>query len=288
MADNGIRIESVETALRSEIGPLSAKMMKIQYQSDSVKNSPVDTKAPPTLLEHARLDPVAPGPNALISLTKITTRTPREEVKNLLKEDPGREGHVRNHDFYTIVFITRIQTEDPSTTRFINGTMEFVFPPDVKILEHSPKERGIVAGILKKKGTGISLSPKLNLLTFSPEEDISPYNPEKPFEFRAGADAKITGSYSEKSGHYFSISPDELFEYITILKNDHEVYGEIYPPVPSSDIESNGRENYAIISLIVQTPRGISPVIQINIDTKVKGKIWGVILLKSRVIFSKR
>jgi len=287
MENKGVRVESVEAALRSEIGILSAKMMKIQYLPDSVKNKVPDSNALTTQSENTRQDEVVPGPNALISITKISTPTPREEIKKLLIEDPGREEHLRNHDFYTIVFITRIQMEDPSTTRFINATIQFVFPAEVKILEYSPKERGIITGIIKAGGTGIHLSPLLELTAGSSQGTGLPDNPENRFEFRAGTDTKITGTYSKKFGYYLAIPPVELFEYMAMLKNEHEVYGEVYPLMPSFELESTGKENLAVFSLIIQSPKEVNPEIRVHVDSKVKGTIWGVILLKSRVIFSK-
>jgi hypothetical protein len=288
MADNGVRVESVEAELRSEISISSAKMMKILYQHDPAKNNPADPGLLTTLSESFPLDNVVSGPNALISITRISTRTSREEIKKLLLEDPGREEHMRNHDFYTIVFVTRIRMEDPSTTRFVNATIQFVFPSDVKILHYSPRARGIIPGILKSGGTGILTSPGLDLTAVSLKgTGLTDDNPETRFEFRSGTDIKITGTYSKKSGFYLAVLPPELFEYMAMLKNEHEVYGEVYPPLPSFDIESTGRENLAIFPLIIQTPKDVSPEIRVNVDSKVKGTIWGVIHLKSRIIFSK-
>jgi hypothetical protein len=288
MADNGVRVESVEAELRSEIGISSAKMMKKHYQHDPAKNNLADSDVLTTLSEKSPMDDIISGPNALISITKISTRTPREEIKKLLIEDPGREEHLKNHDFYTIIFITRFRMEDPSTTRFVNAIMQFVFPPYVKILKFSPRERGVIPGIIKAGGTGILSSPALDLTAVSfkgtgfPED-----NPENRFEFMSGTDTKITGIYSKKSGFYLGIPPPGLFEYMAMLKNDHEVYGEVYPPMPIFDSESSGKENLAVFPLIIQTPRDILPEIRVHVDSRVKGNIWGVIHLKCRIIFSK-
>jgi hypothetical protein len=285
VSDNGVRIESVEAELRSEIGISSAKMMKLQYQHDFEKNTLADTSPLSDQAETTMQDEIVSGPNALISITKISTPTPREEIKKLLIEDPGREEHLHNHDFYSIVFITRIQMEDPSTTRFINASIQFVFPAEVKILGYSPRERGVITGIIKAGGTGILSSPALDLTSISSKGTELPNdNPENRFEFRAGTDEKITGTYSKKSGFSFAISTVELFEYVAMLKNEHEVYGEMYPPIPSSDLESTGKENLAVFSLMVQTPRNVCPEIHVRIDSKVKGSIWGVIHLKCRII----
>ena len=288
MADNSVRIESVEAELRSEIGISSAKMMKAQYRNDPAKNNLTDSGVFTTPSDNSPLDDVVSGPDALISITKISTRTSREEIKKLLIEDPGREEHMKNHDFYTIIFVARIRIADPSTTRFINAFIKFVFPADVKILEYSPKERGVITGIIKSGGTGILTSPGLDLKAVSSRGTGSPQDtPEERFEFIAGTDTKINGIYSKKSGFYLGIPPYELFEYLAMLKNDHEVYGEVYLPMPLFDVESSGKENLAVFPLILQTPRDILPEIRVHVESKVKGTIWGVIHLKSRITFSK-
>ena len=288
MADNGVRVESVEAELRSEISISSAKLMKDQYRHDPVKNNLMDPGVFTTPSENFLAGDIVSGPDALISITKISTRTSREEIKKLLIEDPGREEHMKNHDFYTIIFVTRIRMEDPSTTSFVNAILEFVFPPYVKILNYSPRERGVIPAIIKAGGTGIRSSPALDLTAESFKGTGFPDDtPENRFEFISGADTKITGIYSKKSGFYLGIPPPGLFEYMAMLKNDHEVFGEVFPPIPLFDIETTGKENLAVFPMIIQTPRDILPEIRVHVDSKVKGTIWGVIHLKSRITFSK-
>ena len=288
MADNGVRVESVEAELRSEIGISSAKLMKDQYGNDAARNNLIDPGVFTTPYENIPAGDIVSGPDALISITKISTRTTREEIKKLLIEDPGREEHMKNHDFYTIIFVTRIRMEDPSTTTFVNAILEFVFPPYVKILTWSPREREVIPAIIKAGGTGILSSPALNLTAESFKGTGFPEDtPENRFEFISGADTKITGIYSKKSGFYLGIPPPGLFEYMAMLKNDHEVFGEIFLPISLFDIEKTGKENLAVFPMIIQTPRDILPEIRVHIDSKVKGTIWGVIHLKSRITFSK-
>jgi hypothetical protein len=263
-------------------------MMKIYYQHDPAKNNPAEPLILKTLSENSQMGDTIAGPDALISITKISTRTSREEIKKLLIEDRGREEHMKNHDFYTIIFVTRIRIEDPSTTRFVSAIIQFVFSPFVKILNYSPRERGIIPGIIKAGGTGILSSPALDLTAVSFKGTGFPEDtPDDRFEFMSGTDTKITGLYSKKSGFYLGIPPPGLFEYMAMLKNDHEVYGEVYSPMPLFDNESSGKENLAVFPLIIQTPRDILPEIRVHVDSKVKGTIWGVIRLKSRIIFSK-
>jgi hypothetical protein len=178
--------------------------------------------------------------------------------------------------------------EDPSTTSFVNAILEFVFPSYVKILRYSPRERGIIPAIIKAAGTGILSSQSLDLTAESFKGTGFPDDtPENRFEFISGADTKITGIYSKKSGFYLGIPPTDLFEYMAMLKNDHEIFGEVFPPLPLFDIETTGKENLAVFPMIIQTPRNILPEIRVHVDSKVKGTIWGVIHLKSRITFSK-
>lgn len=286
MEDNGVRIETVEAELRSEIDRSLAKIMKVTYLPISKKNPDADTGLFAPHPDPGVQDQKAAGPDAVISVTKISARTPRDVIKNLLKEDPDREKLLRNSDFYTMVFSSGIQREDPSTTRFINATITFLFPPDVKILDYSPKERGTVSALIKSRGTGISLSPALDLSAGSAQStELPPGTTKKPFEFSIGPDTKITGTYHDKYGYSLDIPCDRLLEYRVMLKNEHEVYGEVYPPMPTPDLESNGKENLAVFSFIVQTPRDLLPEITVPVESKVKGSIWGVISLKGRVVF---
>ncbi len=172
--------------------------------------------------------------------------------------------------------------------RFVNAILQFVFPPYVKILNYSPREREVIPAIIKAGGTGILSSPALDLTAESFKGTGFPDDtPENRFEFISGADTKITGIYSKKSGFYLGIPPPGLFEYMAMLKNDHEVFGEVFPPIPVFDIETTGKENLAVFPMIIQTPRDILPEIRVHVASKVKGTIWGVIHLKSRITFSK-
>jgi hypothetical protein len=288
MADNGVWVESVEAALLSEIGMSSARMMKSAYLPYSVKNRDEEQCVPRSQSVNTLQDDEAYGPNAMVSITKIATRTPGEEIKQLLKKNPGREEILRNYNFYTILLITSIRLGDPSTTRFINATVEFDFSPGTKILDYSPKERGIVTGIIECGGTGINISQTLDFHAFSLQSiKIQSDNPENRFEVRVDREAKITGTYSKKSGYFLEIPPNVLLEYQVMLKNEHEVYGEVYPPMPQQDIESTGKENLAVFSFIIQTPRNSLPEIRVRIEGRVKGNLWGVIPLKGSVVLTK-
>jgi hypothetical protein len=288
MGDNGVWVESVEALLLSEIGMLSARMMKSAYLPDSMKNVDAEPCIPLSQPVNTLLEGQPSGPNALLSVTKISTRTPGEEIKQLLKKDPDREENLHNYNFYTMVLITSIRMDDPSTTRFINAIVEFVFPPGTKILDYSPKERGIVTGIIESGGTGISLSQTLGFsATLSQSKNIQPDNPEDRFDVRVGPEANITGTYNKKSGYSLEVSPCELLEYQLILKNEHEGYGEIYPPMPQQDMENTGKENLAVFSFIIQTPRTLFPEIHVSVEGRVKGNLWGVIPLKGSVVLTK-
>jgi len=288
MADNGVWVESVEAALLSEIGKSSARMMKVAFLPSSVKKMDEAHGVPPLQPVNTLHEDEVSGPNAIVYVTKISTRTPGEEIKNLLKEDPGREKILRNYDFYTILLITSMRIDDPSTTRFINAAIEFVFPPGIKILDYSPKERGMVTEIIKSDGTGIAISQTLDFLASSSQTTkVQAGNPENRFDVRVGPEAKITGTYSKKSGYSLEIPPDELLEYQFMLKNEHEIYGEVYPPMPLHDIESTGKEKLAVFSIIIRAPKNSPPEIHVHMEGRVKGNLWGVIPLKGSVVLTK-
>ena len=288
MADNGVFVESVEAALLSEIGMSSARMMKVAFLPYSVKKMGMTEGVTLSQPESIPPDDEISGPNAKVYVTKISTRTPGEEIKNLLKEDPGREKILRNYDFYTILLITSMRIDDPSTTRFINAAIEFVFPPGIKILDYSPKERGMVTEIIKSDGTGIAISQTLDFLASSSQTTkVQAGNPENRFDVRVGPEAKITGTYSKKSGYSLEIPPDELLEYQFMLKNEHEIYGEVYPPMPLHDIESTGKEKLAVFSIIIRAPKNSPPEIHVHMEGRVKGNLWGVIPLKGSVVLTK-
>jgi hypothetical protein len=288
MADEGVWVESVKAALISEIEMVSARMMKVAYLPYPVKNRDEEQCVPLSQPVNIFQAEEVSGPNAVVYVTKISTRTPGEDIKKLLKNDPGRQEILRNYDFYTILLITSIQIDDPSTTRFINAIIEFVFPHGIKILDYSPKEKGIVMGIIKSGGTGIAISQALDFLASSSQStEVQSGNPENRFEVRVDPEVKITGTYSKKSGYSVEISPCDLLEYQVMLKNEHEVYGEVYPPMPPQDIESTGKKNLAVFSFIIQTPRNLLPEIHVHIEGRVKGKLWGVIPLKGSVVLTK-
>jgi hypothetical protein len=288
MADNGVWVESVEAALLSEIGGSSAKKMKVAYLLFSVKNKDGEPGVPLSQPVNTLLENEASGPNAIVYITKISTRTSFEEIKNLLKKEPAREAILRDFNFYTMVLSTSIWIGDLSTTHFINATAEFVFPHGTKILDYSPKEKGIVTGIIETGGTGISISNTLDFFASSSQStNGQSENPENRFEVRVGPEAKITGAYSKKYGFSLEIPSYKLLDYQVMLKNNHEVYGEIYPPMPTQDIESTGQEHLAVFSFIIQTPRTSFPEIHVNVEGRVKGNLWGVIPLKGSVVFMK-
>jgi hypothetical protein len=288
MADNGVWIESVEAALLSEIGKSSARMMKVAFLPSSVKKMDAAHGVPHSQPVNTLHEDEVSGPNAIVYVTKISTRTPSEEIKNLFKEDPSREKILRNYDFYTILLITSMRIDDPSTTRFINAAIEFVFPPGIKILDYSPKERGMVTEIIKSDGTGIAISQTLDFLASSSQTTkVQAGNPENRFDVRVGPEAKITGTYSKKSGYSLEIPPDELLEYQLMLKNEHEIYGEVYPPMPLHDIEITGKEKLAVFSIIIRAPKNSPPEIHVHMEGRVKGNLWGVIPLKGSVVLTK-
>ncbi len=228
------------------------------------------------------------GPNATVYLTKISSRTPDEEITRILKEDPDREMNRHNHEFYTLALTASIRIGDPSTIRFINAVVTIDFPPGITILDYSPEEKGIITRIIETGGDGISISPALDFMVPALQRiPVHADTLENRFEFLVGPGEKMNGTYSKKTGHTLDIPACELLEYEGMRKNGHEVYWEIYPPMPPQDIELPRKEKLAVFSLIIQVPRNASSDMNVHLDGKLKGNLWGVIPIKGSVVFSK-
>ena len=285
MADNDILVESVEVALLSDVEMSSAIMMKDAYLPHSVEKTDENRAVPPSKSTDPSPEDKTAGLHALVYVTKISTRTPPEEIEKILK-DPYRKTNTGAHDFYTIVLSISMHPGDPRTTRFINGTMNLAFPRGIKILTYSPKEKGIITKIIEKGGDAISLSQSLDFSSSASQgKKTQPEPDENRFGIPVGPDEKVTGTYSEKSGYSLDIPPCVLLDYRGMLKNEREMFWEIYPPMPGQHIEVTGKEMQAVFSFIVQTPKNAPPKITANIEGRVKGNLWGVVPIKGSVVF---
>ena len=279
-------VESVELALLSDIELSSAIMMKDAYLPKSGEKMDEDGSAPCLQPEDSHQEDGSAGPNALAYVTKISTRTPLEEIEKILKKDPDRKTNTGTHDFYTIVLAISMRPNDPITTRFINGTIDLAFLRGIKILTYSPKEKGVITAIIEKGGDAISLSQRLDFsASASQGKKTHPEPDENRFGIPVGPDEKVTGTYSEKRGYSFDIPPSVLLDYRGMLKNEREMFWEIYPPMPGQHIEVTGKEMQAVFSFIVQTPKNAPPKITANIEGRVKGNLWGVVPIKGSVVF---
>ncbi|MDP3565459.1 MAG: hypothetical protein Q8R70_13325, partial [Methanoregula sp.] len=107
---------------------------------------------------------------------------------------------------------------------------------------------------------------------------------EHRFSISVGPEEKISGTYRTRSGYTLQIPASALLEYQGMLKNEHEMFWEIYPPMPGQVIEITGNEMLAVFSLIVQAPRNTPPTITARIDGRVKGNLWGVVSLKGSTV----
>jgi hypothetical protein len=281
MADEDVRIESAAGELTSGISRSSAYMMDAAYLPATKRNVPATSffKTSETLREEE-----IPGPDARVYITRLSNRTPETEIKKI----PGISGmKEREYDFYTVIFYINVQLDEPSTTRFISATVSFVSSPRSKILKFSPAKKEIMTGIVETAKERIFLSPSLEFSASPPKYSGStPDDPECRFEVYVGLEEKIGVSYHRTYGYSFLIPKDEVLEYQGMRKNDHEVFFEMYPPMPPRDSEISGKGNHAIVSLIVQVPRLLSPGIVVHIAGKVKGEIWGVVPLTGQVNFS--
>jgi hypothetical protein len=279
-------VESVELALLSDIEMSSAIMMKDAYLPNSGEKTDEDRCAPCLQPEDSHKEDGSAGPNALVYVTKISTRTPPEEIEKILNKNPDRKTNTGTYDFYTIVLAISLHPGDPRTTRFINGTMNLAFLRGTKILTYSPKEKGIITAIIEKGGDAISLSQSLDFSSSASQgKKTQPDLDENRFEIPVGPDEKIAGTYSEKSGYSLNIPPGVLLDYRGMLKNEREMFWEIYPPMPGPDNEITGKERQVVFSLIVQTPKNSQPKITANIEGRVKGNLWGVVPIKGSVVF---
>jgi len=279
MADDDIQIESVAGELTSGIQKTSAMMMKAAYLPVSLKKQDGGFGIPFFKTASAHHDEEVPGPDARVYITKISDSIPADELDRILSPAP----YLRNYDFYTLFFYLNIHLDEPSTTRFINAIVTFAFPPEIKILDFSPKEKERMIKIAETAGDGLFLSRSL---VFSPSlpHHGEPDDPDRRFEVRVGPEEKISLTRS-RQGYAFIIPKDELLEYEGMRKNEHEVFWEIYPRMPPEDSEYNGGGRHAIFSFIVRAPRSRQPEVTIYIEGKVKGKIWGVVPITGSVNF---
>jgi hypothetical protein len=214
----------------------------------------------------------------------LAGRTLAVDVKKLLHEGPKHGEELPAGYYYTLTFIAAIRLDDPSTTRFINATVAWEVPDDSRILDYSPKGKE-VAGALGEQGVcGISISP---LLGFSGMEkagkEEKPASPARHFVARLGPDVQVPGTFSGKSGVQVSVPPGLLLEYQGMRMNERSVGWELYPPLIPREGEYAGRENLAVFSLVVETPRRSVPMVNARIEGRVKGDLWGVIHLNGSV-----
>jgi len=284
MAGDDIQVESAAGELRSGIQKASAVMMKAAYLPVSSRKEETEFcgrffQTPP--VQH---DEEIPGPDARAYIAKISAITPYEEIKRILGPAYGRETGIRTHDFYTLIFYLNIQLDEPSTTRFINAIVSFAFPPEITVLEYSPREKEILGEIAASAGDEIFLTPALMLRTSSPQSPKAG-DPEKRFEVRVGPEEKIAMTYSRTSGYSLRIPKYELLEYEGMRKSEHEVYWEIYPPMPPKESTLTGKGMHAFFALTVQTPCNVRPALTVHIEGKVKGTIWGVVPIQGSVEF---
>jgi hypothetical protein len=286
MADNDISVESIELALLSGIEVSSAQMMKDAYQPPSAEKTGEQGPVPGSPSGNTSQEDGSTGPNVQVYVTKLSIRTPAEEIERLLKKNPDRRTTPDSHDFYTLVLAISMRMGDPSTTRFINGTIGVVFPREIKILAYSPKEKGSIVSILEAGEDAISIAGNLALTPLPGKGTKIPPDPqENRFAIPVGHGEKISGTYRTKTGFALAIPARVLLEYRGILKNEHEMFWEIFPPMPPHDLAFTGNEMQVVFSLIVRAPKNSPPTFTAPIEGRVKGMLWGVIPVKGSVNF---
>jgi len=279
-------VESVELALLSDIEMSSAIMMKDAYLSESEEKTDDKHGVSGIKQKNSHPEQGLAGPNVSVYITKISNPTPPDEIEKILKKDPYRKADTGNNDFYTILLSISMRPGDPITTRFINGTIDLAFLRGIKILTYSPKEKGIITAVIEKGAEAINLSQSLVFsASASQGKKTQPDPDENRFSIPVGKNEKITGTYSKKSGYSLDLPTSVLLDYRGMLKNEREMFWEIYPPMPGQNIEVTGNEMQAIFSFIVQTPKNTPPKITARIDGRVKGNLWGVVPIRGSVVF---
>jgi len=210
----------------------------------------------------------------------LAGRTRAGDSKKLLKQVSLSGEELSAGYYYTLAFVAAIHLDDPATTRFINATVSLEAPGDTSILEYAPKGKEVMTAIAESGSCGISMTP---LLGFKP---IQAQGPETPATgqvnhviVRHGSAGKSPGSFSGKNGFQLMVPSGCLLEYQGMRKNERVVEWELYPPMIPRDGECAGKENLAVFSLIIQTPRREVPAITARIEGRVKGDLWGVIHL---------
>lgn len=285
MADNDVLVESGEVELLSEIEVSSAIQMKDAYPSQS--GEPVDDgrSLPPSPPAVSPRGDGSAGPNARVYISKMLTRTPPEEIEKILIKKPDRRVDPVTPEFYTMVLSISLRLGDPATTRFLNGSVDLALPRGMKILAYSPKAKGTITSIIENGGELLSLSPGLEIFSSGTKgKNIQPDPAEKRFKISVGPQEIMTGTYREKSGYSLAIPSSVLLDYQGMLKNEHDMFWEIFPPMPGQGIELSGKEMQAVISLIVQAPKNTPPKITARIVSRVKGNLWGVVTVKGSVV----
>jgi len=281
MADNNVSVNSVVIPLMSEIRTSSAMMMKHAYLPHTGQKTDQNQFSPYSESENLSQENELSGPNARVYVTKITNQTPQENIDQIFRKDPDLKTNMNTHDIYTLVFSISVQMDDPSTTRFIRGTIDINFPEEIKILDYSPKDKEIVTAIIESGRDTISLSQSLVFLAPAAQGTKIQSEPqENEFWIPVSPNKKMSGTYGKKTGYHLNIPGSFLLEYMGMPKNRHDMFWEIYPPMPPLDIAITGKQMLAIFSLMIQTPKNFPPAINIHGEGRVKGDLWGVVPIK--------
>ncbi|MDP3563615.1 MAG: hypothetical protein Q8R70_03920, partial [Methanoregula sp.] len=163
MGDNDVSVKFVEVPLVSEMEMSSAMLMKDAYLPLSEEMTDDERYISPVQPAGSPHGDGSAGPNALVYVTKITNRTPPEVVEKILLKNPGRRTSTETPDFYTLVLTLSMRLGDPSTTRFLNGTIDLALPRGMKILTYSPKEKGAISAIIEQGGDALCLTAGLDI-----------------------------------------------------------------------------------------------------------------------------
>jgi len=278
MTEKGIELGSAEIALTSEMGTASARRMKGAYLLNTAgahDPEPVHRYRSP---ETGRSGEPQSGPEARVYFTKIVSPTSEKEIKVFLHRDPDDPVCRDASAFFTLIIVASIRLNDPSTTRLVNATATFDLPKDSFFVNFFPRERGVIGRVIESGGSGMVLTPGLDLIR-SDSNESSDGPRRNRFDIRIGPEESVPGFFTKRTGHYLGIPVSGLLEYQGMVGSGKSISYEIYPPMLPEETEVYGKKTLAVFAFIVRSSKKSSLQTKISIEGKVKGDLWGVVPL---------
>ncbi|NMB78750.1 MAG: hypothetical protein GYA23_06605 [Methanomicrobiales archaeon] len=210
------------------------------------------------------------GPHGHVYVTKVIHRTPEVDIRKVLKDDPECEVKIRNNDFFTLLLDTSIQMDDPEKTRFVYASIGFDFSKKIRVLDYQPQKENLAAKLTHSGESEVTITPTIGVsATGTAGTSVASDTVKESFEIKAGPEAKLSGTYSHKTGYTLEIAGYQLLQYQGMLKNYHELAWEIYGDAIQTEKELLGKARHMLFTVIVQTPRDSFP----EMTARVAGKV---------------